>query len=36
MTAPASRSFFTWNASADGCSVASPNAPPDVGMSAVL
>ena len=35
ITAPASRSFFTWNASAAGCSVARPSAPPEVGMSAV-
>ena len=35
ITAPASRSFFTWKASAVGCSVASPSAPPEVGMSAV-
>ena len=35
ITAPASRRRFTWNASAAGCSVASPSAPPEVGMSAV-
>ena len=35
MTAPASRSRFTWKASAAGCSVARPSAPPDVGMPAV-
>ena len=35
MTAPASRSRFTWKASAAGTSVASPRVPPDVGMPAV-
>ncbi len=35
ITAPASRSFFTWNASAAGCIVARPSEPPEVGMSAV-
>jgi hypothetical protein len=35
MIAPASRSFFTTNASRSGTEVASVTAPPVVGMSAV-